>query len=81
MKKLNYLLITLFLGASTLQLSAAPNNPNQARIDNEKFEILKRNQIDDTDTLAIPFDDREVEDEEEVNQAENKDVFNLPHAR
>jgi hypothetical protein len=47
---------------------------------NEKYEILRRDQIDTTDTLAIPFDDSEVEDEEEVNRAEKREVFDLPRA-
>lgn len=44
----------------------------------EEYNLLKRDQIDTTDTLAIPFDDSEVEDEEEVNRIEGKDLFNLP---
>lgn len=47
----------------------------------EKYDIMRRNEIDDTDVLAIPFDDSEVEDEEEINRGEKKEVFPLPHAR
>lgn len=48
------------------------------QLENEKYDIMHRNQIDDTDVLAIPLDDSEVEDEEEINQLEKKEVFDLP---
>ena len=47
----------------------------------EEYELLNRDQIDNSNTLAIPFDDSEVEDEEEIDRLENKDVFALPHSR
>lgn len=53
----------------------ATSNPNAP------YEILKRNEIDDTDVLAIPLDDSEVEDEEEINQLRRREVFPLPHSR
>ncbi len=49
--------------------------------DEDEYDIMERNAIDDTDTLAIPFDDSEVEDEEEINQLEKKEVFQLPRSR
>lgn len=49
--------------------------------DEDEYDILERDEVDDTDTLAIPLDDSEVEDEEEINLAEKKEVFHLPHAR
>lgn len=74
--------------------NAQPANPNTKNApspaatttdddedDEEYYNILHRNQIDDTDTLAIPLDDSEVEDEEEIDQAEGKNIFNLPSAR
>ena len=45
---------------------------------NEEYNLLKRDQVEPTSTLAIPFDDSEVEDEEEVNRIEGKDLFDLP---
>lgn len=67
--------------------AAANNNTSSARLStsqektNEKYEILKRDQIDPTDIYEIPFGDSEVEDEEEINRDEKKDVFPLPHSR
>lgn len=49
--------------------------------DEDEYDILERDEIDDTDTLAIPFDDSEVEDEEQIDLDEKKDVFHLPHSR
>lgn len=47
----------------------------------EKDYIMRRNEIDSTDVLAIPLDDSEVEDEEEINRAEKRDVFPLPRGK
>lgn len=64
--------------------AAAPDraamNKNAAET-KEKDYIMRRDQIDNTDTLAIPLDDSEIEDEEEINQAEKRDVFPLPRAK
>lgn len=49
--------------------------------EDDEYDIMERDEIDDTDTLAIPFDDSEVEDEEEIDLLEKKDVFSLPHSR
>lgn len=49
--------------------------------DEDYYDIIERNQIDNTDTLAIPLDDSEVEDEEEINKAEGRNTFKLPQAR
>lgn len=49
--------------------------------DDDYYDIMDRNQVDGTDVLAIPLDDSEVEDEEEINKAEKRDTFKLPHAR
>lgn len=59
----------------------APKEASQATVEAEKYQILKTDQIDPTSSLAIPFDDSEVEDEEEVNQIEGKKVFDLPKAQ
>ncbi|MBS4162905.1 Uncharacterized protein PRO82_000183 [Candidatus Protochlamydia amoebophila] len=53
---------------------------SNSRVD-AKYEIMRRNEIDNTDVLAIPLDDSEVEDQEEINQIEKKEVFALPHSR
>lgn len=91
MKTMSYCLFFGFILSlsSTLQgadekSAAAPVAPNtNAQVTTEKgeYNILKRDQIDVTDTLAIPLDDSEVEDEEEVNRIEGKDLFNLPHSQ
>lgn len=84
MKKLNFLIAGFILALSTVEGADAtkPEAPKGAAqiTTQEKYEILKKDQIDSTDTLAIPFDDSEVEDEEEVNRIEGKKVFNLPQA-
>lgn len=49
--------------------------------EDDEYDILHRDEIDDTDTFAIPFDSSEVEDEEQINRDEKKDVFHLPHSR
>lgn len=78
MKKMNqYLLMSALFGVLSFQSEGfAANSANN----DAKYEILKRDQVDDTDTYAIPFDDSEVEDEEEVNAIEKKEVFKLPKA-
>jgi hypothetical protein len=67
--------------ASTKSAHHPATNSTAADEEDEEYEILDRDQIENTDTLAIPLDDSEVEDEEEVNRAEKKEVFNLPHSR
>lgn len=47
----------------------------------DEYDIMERDEIDDTDVLAIPFDESEVEDEEQIDLDEKKDVFHLPHSR
>jgi hypothetical protein len=49
--------------------------------EDEEYDLLERDEIDNTDAFAIPFDDSEIEDEEEINRIEGKDIFNLPHNR
>jgi hypothetical protein len=61
--------------------STQTTTKNDSGTTQEKYDIMRRNEIDDTDVLAIPFDDSEVEDEEEINRAEKKEVFPLPHSR
>lgn len=49
--------------------------------DDQHYNIIKRDQVDRTDALAIPLDDSEVEDEEEIDRLERKNTFKLPHSR
>jgi len=49
--------------------------------DNGYYNIMKKDQIDNSNTLAIPFDDSEIEDEEEINRDERKNTFSLPRSR
>ncbi|MBA2369547.1 MAG: hypothetical protein H0V82_11070 [Candidatus Protochlamydia sp.] len=63
------------------QTTSKPNQSVPGSNTQEKYDILNRDQIDNTDVYAIPFDDSEVEDEEELNRLEKKEVFPLPHSR
>ena len=45
----------------------------------EQYNLMHRDQVEPTDSLAIPFDESEIEDEQQINLDESKDVFNLPH--
>lgn len=65
--------------ASTAETSK--QNANAVKEEKEEYDILKRDNIENSDSLAIPYDDSEVEDEEEVNRIEGKDLFHLPHAK
>ncbi len=86
MKKINYVLMCLALCALSFSLQAASPDRNQATSSakkadgsvQEKFNIMERDENEDTDTLAIPLDDSEVEDEEELDYAEGKNEFDLP---
>lgn len=59
---------------SNMNMNAQDNGQNSTQ---RKDEIMRRDQIDNTDTYAIPLDSSEVEDEEEINRLEGKKVFNL----
>jgi hypothetical protein len=92
-----YILLSLTLGVLSFPLEGASNAqpanmntknaPSSARqattvnADEEYYNILKRDQIDNTDVLAIPLDDSEIEDEEEIDRAERNNTFPLPHPR
>ncbi len=74
-------------GAETPPATNQPNDKTQDKgsapkgnesSTQQKFDIMERDEMEDTDTLAIPFDDSEVEDEEQINRAEKKEVFSLP---
>lgn len=53
--------------------------PAQAE-EEEDEDIIRRDQMSGTDTLAVPFDESEMEDEEEINKIEKKEVFAIPRA-
>jgi hypothetical protein len=87
-KRMNYLILALmFVTTSGLQAADASNqsqsqaSSNKNKIENEKYEILNRDRIDQTDVYEIPFGDSEVEEEEQINRAEKKDTFKLPSAK
>lgn len=95
MKKVNISVLTsLIFGVLFLSSEAAADyhqsntkegqtfhSINSSQEEDDEYDILERDEIDDTDSLAIPFDDSEVEDEEEIDHLEKKDVFHLPHSR
>ncbi len=61
--------------------SANPNSQSQASKTEARFNIMNRDQADGSDIYAIPYDDSEIEDEEEINRWQKKEVFPLPHSR
>lgn len=89
MNKFKWTCFAFTLSVIALNLEAAPVNNQPARPNmntpqannqsstQQKDEIMRRDQMDDTDTFAIPLDSSEVEDEEEINRLEQKKVFNL----
>lgn len=91
MRKLKiYFLMSLMVGLLSLPLEGASNASthvaskaaaSHVQEEEDEYDIMDRDEIDDTDALAIPFDDSEVEDEEQIDLDEKKDVFHLPHSR
>lgn len=77
-----YLLMTLccVIGNGSLEAQAktnqAPSNQSTRPTDNGKYEekmrIMEKDEKDDTDIFAIPLDDSEIEDEEELDRLEGK---------
>lgn len=57
-----------------------PKKATPAQVGGERQDIMNRDQMSDSDTLAIPFDESEMEDEEEINTIEKKEVFAIPRA-
>lgn len=57
------------------------SNPNSQSQTEARFNIMNRDQADGSDIYAIPYDDSEIEDEEEINRWQKKEVFPLPHSR
>lgn len=58
--------------ARTSSSALSDGNPS------EKFDIMRRDERSGTDALAIPLDESEVEDEEDINAYEKNNTFNLP---
>lgn len=76
---LSFLAIASVLeGAEAVQTKSNPAAINQTQ---EKYSIMKRDQVEPTDSLAIPFDESEIEDEEQIDLDDKKDVFDLPHEK
>jgi len=79
--QLNKILLSLiFLASSSIVEGATPTANANQQSNSPELQILYRNRIDDTDILAIPLDDSEVEDQEEINQLERRQVFDLPQS-
>ncbi len=92
MRKMNlYVLMVLALGVLALPVEGVyhPLNRDKERLtdsshdmndleEDDDYDISERDEIDGTDALAIPLDDSELEDEEEINRAEKREVFQLP---
>lgn len=60
---------------------AEHKNSKSAENDDDEYDVLDIDEVDDSDIFAIPYDDSELEDEEEINQAEKKEVFKIPSPR
>lgn len=58
-------------------VATAAKPPVKAEKWEEKEQIMKYDQVDPTDALAVPLDDSEVEDEELIEEMEGKDTFPL----
>lgn len=58
------------LTLSTAILSAQPQQNQTPSNMKERIDIIKQDQISGTDTLAIPLDESEVEDEELIDEME-----------
>lgn len=84
MKKFNLILVAGFVFCAfsvTAQNTPSSDTTSKTPVQEEEYNIMKRDQIDNTNTLAIPFDDSEVEDEEEIDRLEGKNTFDLPHSK
>lgn len=49
-----------------------PDNSANSAKNKERFDVMKVDENEDTDTLAIPLDSSEVEDEEEIDRLERR---------
>lgn len=68
MKRFAYLLIVAMTSTSVF----AQGNPSAADKMKLREDVIEQDQIDDSDTLAIPFDDSATEDEEMLDRMERK---------
>ena len=75
-------ILSLFILTASLEAASTPAKPQpKASSTQEKYDIMHRDQVEGTDVLAIPFDESEVEDEEQIDLDERKDIFDLPHEK
>lgn len=90
MKKVNfYLSFVLMLGAffalegvsNNQNHPNAPINSSTSTTTQEKYDLMRRDEIDNTDSLAIPLDESEIEDEEQIDFDDKKEIFPLPQKR
>lgn len=68
MKKMVLAVLFAMATVSNVQASAGSDNNFKAKVD-----IMKEDQMDSTDVFAIPLDDSEVEDEEELKAIHEKE--------
>lgn len=83
------LCLSIFLSIAICTIQAAPNNSQSNNVNQQqrnsqansqaeqRDRIMLKDNIDETDIYAIPLDSSEVEDEEEVNRLEGKQVFDI----
>lgn len=74
MTKFMNVILSLVCGLVLSSAAFAATNakvPSKQSVD-EKFDVIEEDETDDTDPLAIPFDESEVEDEEQIDRMEGK---------
>ncbi len=88
MNKIAMACLSTILLSSQLTYAASSSDPNNSKTkrtlsssDKEKYEIMQRDDIDNTDVYAIPYDESEIETEEQINEDEKKEVFKFPAHR
>lgn len=65
-----------FLAAFSLTFACCEGAENSSMA--RKVEVIREDQLDGTDTYAIPLDESNVEDERQINRAARKEVFSVP---
>lgn len=74
------LCFALLISSPLMLMGATTNQSGSNASTQEKFNLMERDEKNGTDALAIPFDESEIEDEQQINMDEKKDVFQLPHS-
>lgn len=77
-KRILYILFASLFTLSNLPAGQSAPSEKNSGATREKDKIMLRDQVDSTDTFAIPLDESEVEDEAQINRDEKKNLFNLP---